>query len=83
VQKTTISRKSTKRKIGITMSQSAAVLEECSSESHDVVRDNVRRQLSSDVESFLLSGGLVEQVEDNVRADPPKKPSMSYGTAPI
>jgi hypothetical protein len=64
------------------MSQ-AAVLEECSSESHEEVRMNMRRQLTNDVESFLLNGGRVQQVENNVRADPPKKPSMSYGTAPI
>jgi len=65
------------------MSQSAVVLEECGSESHEEVRKNVRRQLTNDVESFLLGGGRVQQVENNVRADPPKKPSMSYGTAPI
>jgi len=64
------------------MSQ-AAVIEECNSESHEEVRINMRRQLNNDVESFLLNGGSVQQVENNVRADPPKKPSMSYGTAPI
>jgi hypothetical protein len=80
VQETTISAKN--RKIGITMAQ-AAVVEECSSESHEEIRKNMRRQLNNDVESFLSSGGQVQQVENNVRADPPKKPSMSYGTAPI
>jgi hypothetical protein len=69
------------RKIGITMSQAA--VEECNSESHEEDRINMRRQLNNDVESFLLNGGRVQQVENNVRADPPKKPSMSYGTAPI
>ena len=69
-------------KIGITMSQ-AAVIEERNSESHEEDRSNIRRQLNNDVESFLLNGGRVQQVENNVRADPPKKPSMSYGTAPI
>ena len=64
------------------MSQ-AAVVEECTSESLEETRINVRRQLNNDVESFLLNGGSVQQVENNVRADPPKKPSMSYGTAPI
>ncbi|MFT6123328.1 MAG: hypothetical protein ACJAWS_002318 [Oleiphilaceae bacterium] len=73
------------RKIGITMSKAvkAAAVEECNSESHEEVRINMRRQLNNDVESFLLNGGSVQQVENNVRADPPKKPSMSYGTAPI
>lgn len=65
------------------MSQAATVLEECGSESHEIVRQNVRRQLTDDVQSFLSSGGTVQKVDDNVRADPPKKPSMSYGTAPI
>ena len=64
------------------MSQ-AAVIEERNSESHEEDRSNIRRQLNNDVESFLLNGGRVQQVENNVRADPPKKPSMSYGTAPI
>jgi hypothetical protein len=72
------------RKIGITMSKAVkAAVEECNSESHEEVRINMRRQLNNDVESFLLNGGSVQQVENNVRADPPKKPSMSYGTAPI
>lgn len=64
------------------MSQ-AAVVEESTSESHEEDRRTMRRQLNNDVESFLLNGGRVQQVENNVRADPPKKPSMSYGTAPI
>ncbi|WP_250656721.1 hypothetical protein [Alkalimarinus coralli] len=46
-------------------------------------RAQVRSQLMSDVEAFLNSGGQVTQVDNNVRADPPRKPSMSYGSAPI
>lgn len=65
------------------MSQEAIALPECSSESPRVVRENVRQQLSSDIEAFLSKGGNVQSVDNNVRADPPKKPSMNYGSAPI
>lgn len=65
------------------MSQDALVLNECSSESPQKERENVRQQLSSDIENFLKNGGSVQRVENNVRADPPKKPSMNYGSAPI
>ena len=46
-------------------------------------RAEVRSQLLSDVEVFLNGGGQVTQIDNNVRADPPRKPSMSYGSAPI
>ena len=65
------------------MSKQAAVIVECSSESPAALRETVRKQLSSDVESFLKNGGQVQKIADNVRADPPKKPSMTYGSAPI
>ncbi len=65
------------------MSKQATVIVECSSESTDELRDSVRRQLTNDVESFLKGGGRVQAIADNVRADPPKKPSMTYGSAPI
>jgi hypothetical protein len=55
----------------------------CSSESPANLRNNVRQQLSADVEAFLSKGGAVSQIADNVRADPPKKPTMNYGSAPI
>jgi len=65
------------------MSQEAMALAECSSESTEIVRENVRQQLSSDVDLFLSNGGNVQRVDNNVRADPPKKPNMNYGSAPI
>ena len=65
------------------MPQEAVALAECSSESPQVVRDDVQQKLSHDVASFLSNGGNVQQVENNVRSDPPKKPSMNYGSAPI
>tara|TARA_R110001592_G_scaffold127070_1_gene338596 strand:- start:9461 stop:9652 length:192 start_codon:yes stop_codon:yes gene_type:complete len=63
------------------MSQEA--IAECSSESPQIVRENIRQKLNSDIENFLNNGGNVQRVENNVRADPPKKPSMNYGSAPI
>lgn len=65
------------------MSQEAALLAECGSETLESVRNGVRDQLSSDVEAFLKQGGKVQKIDDNVRADPPKKPTMNYGSAPI
>lgn len=65
------------------MSQDALLLSELSSESPQIVRENIRQKLSSDIENFLKNGGSVQRVENNVRADPPKKPSMNYGSAPI
>ncbi len=65
------------------MSQQGTQLAECTSESPESLRNDVRQQLSSDVDAFLKNGGRVQQIADNVRADPPKKPSMTYGSAPI
>lgn len=65
------------------MSQDTLVPKECTTESPQDERENVRQQLSSDIEEFLKKGGSVQRVENNVRADPPKKPSMNYGSAPI
>lgn len=60
-----------------------ALLKEYSSESPQFLRENIRNKLSNDVEAFLNQGGRVQTIADNVRADPPKKPTMNYGTAPI
>ena len=65
------------------MSQQEGSITACSSESPENLRRNVRQQLSSDVEAFLKGGGNVEKVADKVRADPPRKPNMTYGSAPI
>ena len=65
------------------MSQDTLVKNECSNELLQKTRDDIRQQLSNDVENFLKNGGSVQRVENNVRADPPKKPSMNYGSAPI
>ena len=65
------------------MTKEAVALAECSSESPEKIRLSVRQQLNSDIASFLENGGNVQRVDNNVRADPPKKPNMSYGSAPI
>lgn len=66
------------------MSQQAnGPLAVCSSESPATIRNTVRQQLNSDVSEFLKRGGNVSQIADNVRADPPKKPNMTYGSTPI
>jgi len=62
---------------------SVEAIAECSSESPKIIRESVRQQLSCDVEQFLKNGGNVQRVDNNVRADPPKKPNMNYGSAPI
>jgi hypothetical protein len=54
-----------------------------SSESPQCLRETVRHKLNDDVEAFLRQGGRVQVIADNVRADPPKKPTMNYGSAPI
>lgn len=46
-------------------------------------RREVRCKLHNDVESFLLQGGQVQKIDDNVRADPPRKPTINYGSSPI
>ena len=43
----------------------------------------LRDSLASDVEAFLARGGKIQQIDDNVMADPPKKPQSSYGSRPI
>ncbi|MCZ6887485.1 MAG: hypothetical protein O7H39_03240 [Gammaproteobacteria bacterium] len=46
-------------------------------------REELRRRLEDDVQRFLKTGGLIEDVPINVRADPPKKPENNYGRGSI
>lgn len=46
-------------------------------------RKRIRNQLESDIEAFLSNGGLIQEVEMNVTADPPTKPVSRYGGRPI
>lgn len=46
-------------------------------------RDEMRKSMEDDVAAFLARGGQITQVDDNVMADPPRKPQTSYGSRPI
>lgn len=42
-----------------------------------------RDELARAMEEFLARGGKVQKIDDNVMADPPKKPDNKYGSRPI
>lgn len=46
-------------------------------------RVRLRSKMESDIEAFLKSGGKIAQIEPNVMADPPRKPTSDYGSQPI
>lgn len=46
-------------------------------------RDRIRGKMNADIEAFLKSGGSINEVQSNVMADPPRKPSSEYGSQPI
>jgi len=46
-------------------------------------RKKLRNKMNSDVEAFLEKGGSINQIEPNVMADPPRKPTSNYGSRPI
>jgi len=46
-------------------------------------RKKLRNKMDSDVEAFLKAGGKINEVEPNVMADPPRKPTSNYGSRPI
>ncbi len=46
-------------------------------------RKATRNQIAEDIEQFLQDGGQVQEIEHNVRADPPKKPENNYGRGSI
>lgn len=46
-------------------------------------RNKVRESMAAEIEAFLARGGQIQQVDDNVMADPPRKPQSSYGSRPI
>lgn len=46
-------------------------------------RKTERERLEEDMERFLSGGGQIEQVERDVRMDPPRKPESNYGSRPI
>lgn len=46
-------------------------------------RNKVRESMAAEVEAFLARGGQIQQIDDNVMADPPRKPQTNYGSRPI
>jgi hypothetical protein len=42
-------------------------------------REDLRRKLAADVEAFLERGGAIQDVPQDTRAEPQKKPDSSYG----
>ena len=46
-------------------------------------RKKLRSKVDNEVESFLNSGGSINEIEPNVMADPPRKPTSNYGSRPI
>lgn len=64
--------------------EDAPITPEVPQEVHGVqARQKLRDQLARDMEEFLKRGGQIQQIADNVRADPPRKPASDYGSAPI
>ncbi len=54
-----------------------------SAQSSLAARNKVRESMAAEIEAFLARGGQIQQVDDNVMADPPRKPQSSYGSRPI
>ena len=46
-------------------------------------RQKVREKLAKDVEAFLARGGRIQEVDANITADPPVRPTSEYGSRPI
>lgn len=46
-------------------------------------RARVRNELTDQVQAFLSEGGQISEIERNLRADPPRKPTSNYGNKPI
>lgn len=46
-------------------------------------RQKVREKLAKDVEAFLSRGGRIQEVDANITADPPVRPTSEYGSRPI
>ncbi|MFY0700022.1 MAG: hypothetical protein JXR04_04330 [Bermanella sp.] len=46
-------------------------------------RQKLRSQMDNEIEAFLQKGGSINEIEPNVMADPPRKPTSNYGSRPI
>ena len=46
-------------------------------------KNSARSQLDADIEAFLQKGGAINEIDQDVTADPPSKPVSKYGGRPI
>lgn len=46
-------------------------------------REMARQTLNEQIAAFLAKGGQINHIENNVTADPPRKPTSNYGSRPI
>ena len=46
-------------------------------------KQRMRERMEADVQAFLKRGGAINQIDPNVMADPPRRPSVAYGSRPI
>lgn len=46
-------------------------------------RQKAREELDAQIAEFLARGGRINEIDPNVTADPPKKPTSDYGGRPI
>ncbi len=47
------------------------------------MKEQERLRLQNQIEEFLAGGGKIDEIEANITADPPQKPSSNYGSRPI
>jgi hypothetical protein len=55
------------------------LLDDRSVASRQALRDEMERQVAE----FLARGGRIQEVEADITADPPRKPTSDYGSRPI
>lgn len=65
---------------GVTADDLAAA---ASAHSSLAARNKVRDAMQAEIEAFLAKGGKIQQIDDNVMSDPPRKPVSNYGSRPI
>ena len=46
-------------------------------------REMARQTLNEQIAAFLAKGGQINHIDNNVTADPPRKPTSNYGSRPI
>ena len=66
-----------------TEAKASAEKEEEIAHTSSEARAELRAAMQGDVEAFLASGGQIQKIDDNVMADPPRKPQSNYGSRPI